>query len=183
MKIPGRPLRYRLFLLAASGLLPLAIVAAVVLSYLSGQRERDAQQTAMAVSRAMASAIAGELDSTVAILHSLALSDELAPEHLDQFRALARRVCERQGWRTITAADPQGKLVQSVMASGGTPLHEPVETESLQRVIATGRPAVGPLADGPLRKGPAFAVRVPVARDGRLLFVLSAVVPVRGSTG
>jgi hypothetical protein len=32
----GRPLRFRLFLLAASGLLPLAIAAGVVLAYVSG---------------------------------------------------------------------------------------------------------------------------------------------------
>ena len=47
----GRPLRFRLFLLAASGLLPLAIVAAAMLGYLAGERGAM-RRTALAVSRA-----------------------------------------------------------------------------------------------------------------------------------
>ena len=178
MSTPARPLRYRLFLLAASGLLPLAIVAGVVLSYLSGERERDVEKAALAVSRAIASAVDGELDATIGILHSLALSDELTPGRMKDFEALARRVCERQGWRTITVADANGRLLDNFMLPAGVPLREPVDKESLQRVITTGAPAVGRVAEGPLRQGPAFAVRVPVNTDGHLRYVLSAVVPV-----
>src|SRR5206468_9497965 len=113
---PGRPLRYRLFLLAASGLLPLAIVAASVLAYLLREREQDVQDSAMAVSRAIASAVDAELRSTSGILQSLALSDELEPKRLAEFNELARRIADRQGWRTITLADTSGRLLLSSSA-------------------------------------------------------------------
>lgn len=174
----ARTLRFRLFLLAASGLLPLAIVAAVVLAYLSAQRERDMQDAALAVSRAIASAVDAELSSTVGILQSLALSNELRSGRLDDFHALARRIAERQGWRTIVLADRGGRVLQS----SSLPVHaappQAVDEESLQRAIATSEPVVGAAAVGPQRQGPAFAVRVPVAGDGQLRYVLSAAIPV-----
>ena len=173
----GRSLRFRLFLLAASGLLPLALVAGVMLAYLSGEREHDTQQAALAVSRALASAVESELDSTTGILQSLALSDELDPQRLPEFHALAGRVAERQGWRTITVADTDGRVLQSSALDLRASLPEPVEPESLARVIAGGQPEVGAVAEGTRRRGPAFAVRVPVVVDGQLRYVLSAVVP------
>lgn len=173
----GRPLRFRLFLLAASGLLPLAIVACVVIAYLVGERERDTQDTALAVSRAIASAVDAELGSTVGILQSLALSDELLPDRLPELHALGRRVAERQGWRAIVLADSAGRVVLNSARALEATSPQPVEQESLQRAIATREPVVGTVTDGPQQLGPAFAVRVPVLAEGRLRYVLSAVVP------
>jgi signal transduction histidine kinase/CheY-like chemotaxis protein len=174
----GRTLRFRLFLLAASGLLPLAIVAAAVLAYVSSEREHDAQDTALAVSRAIASAVDAELSSTVGILQSLSLSDELAADRLNDFHASARRIAERQGWRSIVLADSTGRVLQSSSMPIGTAPSRAVEEESLQKVIATREPGVGSVAEGSQRLGPAFAVRVPVLSGGKLLYVLSAVVPI-----
>jgi signal transduction histidine kinase/ActR/RegA family two-component response regulator len=176
--VHGRPLRFRLFLLAASGLLPLAIVAGMVLAYLSAQREQDTSEAALAVSRAIASAVDAELSSTVGILQSLAVSNELESGRLADFHALARRVAERQGWRTIVLADRSGRVIQSSSIPLDAPPPQPVEQESLRRAITTGEPVVGAVAEGPMRQGPAFAVRVPVSANGQLKYVLSAAVPV-----
>lgn len=173
----GRTLRFRLFLLAASGLLPLAIVAGAVLAYLSGQREQDTQDAALAVSRAIASAVDAELSSTVGILQSLALSNELQTGRLADFHNLARRIAERQGWRTIVLADRSGRVIQSSSLPLDAAPPQPVEQDSLQRAIASGQPVVGTVVEGPQRRGPAFAVRVPVVADGELKYVLSAAVP------
>ncbi|HEX7889747.1 MAG TPA: ATP-binding protein [Ramlibacter sp.] len=174
----GRPLRFRLFLLAASGLLPLAIVAGVVLAYLAGERERDAQDTALAISRAMGAAVDAELRSTIGVLQSIALFDELDPERHRDFHALARRIAVHQGWRAVVLADPAGKVVLSTAASFGNVPASPVEQESMQLVVARMEPVVGTVAEGPHRLGPAFAVRVPVLRGDKLAAVLTAVVPV-----
>lgn len=174
---PGRTLRFRLFLLAASGLLPLALVAGTVLAYLSAEREADAQTAAMAVSRAIASAVDAELGSTVGILQGLALADELKPARLQDFHALARRVANRQGWRAIVLTDANGRVLQSTGYDFGKAPPQAVEQESLRRAIATREPVVGSVAEGPQRHGPAFAVRLPVLAEGRLTYVLSAVVP------
>jgi signal transduction histidine kinase/CheY-like chemotaxis protein len=174
----ARTLRFRLFLLAASGLLPLALVAVAVLAYLSGEREHDTQQATVAMSRALATAVEAELESTTGILQSLAASDELVPGRLEEFHAVAGRIAQRLGWRTITLADANGRVLQSSALDLRVPAPQAVEAESLQRVITTGQPAVGPVAEGPQRRGPAFAVRVPVTVDGQLRYVLSAIVPV-----
>ncbi|MBC5783173.1 response regulator [Ramlibacter sp. USB13] len=178
MKPLVRPLRYRLFLLAASGLLPLAIVAAIVVAYVTGEREHDAQDASLAVSRAIASAVDAELSSTVGILQSLSLSDELQPARHADFHSLARRIAERQGWRAIVLADRVGRVILTSSQPLGSASPRPVEEESMQRVIATREPTVGTVAEGPQRMGPAFAVRVPVLAEGQLQYVLSAVVPV-----
>lgn len=173
----GRPLRFRLFLLAASGLLPLAIVAGVVLAFLTGERERDAQQASMAVARAMASAVDTELRSTIGVLESMAVADELHLQRLEDFHASARRLASRLGWRTVVLANPGGLVLLSSDHPFGAAPAQPVEQESLQRAIDTRRPVIGPVSGGPRGLGPAYAVRVPVERDGRLVYVLSAVVP------
>jgi signal transduction histidine kinase/ActR/RegA family two-component response regulator len=174
----GRPLRFRLFLLAASGLLPLAIVAAAMLGYLAGERQRDAKETALAVSRALATAVDSELRATVGALHSLALSDDLQPQGLREFHALAGRVSSSLGWRTVVLADAQGQVLFSSAQPMGAASPVPVDPESMQRAITRRQPVVGSVTTGARNAGPAFAVRLPVLRQGELHYVLSAVIPV-----
>ncbi|MEJ8838309.1 hybrid sensor histidine kinase/response regulator [Ramlibacter sp. AN1133] len=173
---PGRSLRFRLFLLAASGLLPLAIVAGVVLAYLTSERQRDARDTALAVSRALGTAVDAELRATVGVLQSLALTDELEPGRLREFHALARRIADGQGWRTIILADGSGRIVLNSAAQPGAANPAPVDAASMRLAIQTRQPVVGGVARGP-GGTQAFAVRVPVERGGQLQYVLSAVIP------
>ena len=173
----GRPLRFRLFLLAASGLLPLALVAAVVLVYLTNERQRDAQQTALAVSRALGTAVDSELRATIGVLQGLSLSDELQPEHLRSFHALAGRVASAAGWRTVVLADATGKVLFSSNQPIGAVSPTPIDPASMARAIAGREPVVGTVAEGQHGAGPAFAVRLPVLRQGELHYVLSAVIP------
>ncbi|HEY0824677.1 MAG TPA: ATP-binding protein, partial [Ramlibacter sp.] len=173
----ARPLRFRLFLLAASGLLPLAIVAGVVLAYLTGERQRDAQQTALAVSRALATAVDAELRATVSVLQSMSLADDLNPQGLAAFHALAGRIAVASGWRAVVLADARGQVLFSSAQPLGAAPATPVDPESMQRVLTTREPVVGKVATGPRSTGPAFAVRIPVLRQGELHYVLSAVIP------
>lgn len=175
---PGRPLRLRLFLLAASGLLPLALVAGVVLAYGAGERERDARDAALAVSRALATAVDAELRSTVAVLESISLSDELRPQRLADFHALARRIAGKQGWRSVVLADSSGRVLLTTVHDLGAAPPQPVEPDSMERAVVTRAPVIGRVAEGPNRLGPAFAVRVPVVQDAQLAYVLTAVIPV-----
>ena len=57
----------------------------------------------------------------------------------------------------------------------GAALADLVELESFETVLRTGREAIGPIAAGP--RGPhAFAVRVPILRDGNVVSVLTGVI-------
>jgi signal transduction histidine kinase/CheY-like chemotaxis protein len=173
----ARPLRFRLFLLAASGMLPLAIVAAAVLVYLSHERQRDAQDTALAVSRALATAVDAELRATIGVLHSLALTDELQPARLPTFQGLAQRVANAQGWRSVVLADGNGRVLLSSAVRHESVSPTPVDRESMARILDTHQPVVGRVAIGSRKGAPAFAVRVPVLRDDELAYVVSAVIP------
>ena len=142
----GRPLRFRLFLLAASGLLPLAIVAVVVLAYITNERQRDAQQTALAVSRALGTAVDSELRATIGVLQGLALSDELQPQRLPGFHALAGRVASAAGWRTVVLADATGKVLFSSNQPIGAASPTPIDPASMAQAVTGRQPVVGTVA-------------------------------------
>jgi signal transduction histidine kinase/CheY-like chemotaxis protein len=179
---PGksRSLRFRLFLLAASGLVPLALVLLLSTSYLASERKTAALRAALELSRALATAVDAELLSTIALLENLVIAGDL--QDLDvkelsspRFSLLARRVVERQGWRTLLVANERGEVVMRAVDAGNRSTG-PVEPDSLAQVLASHQPRIGRLARGPMGQD-AFAVRIPVFKDGRLRYVLSAVVP------
>ncbi len=175
----ARPLRLRLFLLAASGLLPLAVVAGLVLGYVMDQRQRDAQQAALEVSRALATAVEADLRATIGVLQGLSLSSELQSGPAADFREVAHRVASGQGWLAVVLADASGRvLLDSADPSpGGGAGTRPVDPDSMTAAVALRWPTVGRVAPGPQGR-PSFAVRVPVLRDGQPAYILSAVVPV-----
>lgn len=175
---PGSPLRLRLFLLAASGLLPLALVAIAVLSYFTAERGRDAQQAALSMSRALSIAVEAELRATTSVLQSIALSGELQQQRLAEFHAIARAIARQMGWRSVVLADAQGKVVLSSARELGAVDGAPVDPASMARAVASREMVVGAVSEGRNGLGPAFAVRIPVLQEGRLAYVLSAVIPV-----
>lgn len=174
----SRPLRFRLFLLAASGLVPLALVLLFASSYLAQERQTETQRSALDLSRALATVVDAELRSTVALLDNLAMTTQL--QDLDpgrlaggEFAPLAKRIAQSHGWRLVVVADSQAKIVMRVGESGNAD-RSPVEADSLAQVLATGAPAVGSVARGPFGRD-GFAVRVPVFKNGAVRYVLSAV--------
>jgi signal transduction histidine kinase/CheY-like chemotaxis protein/type II secretory pathway component PulM len=174
----SRPLRFRLFLLAASGLVPLALVLLFASTYLARERQVETQRAALELSRALATAVDAELRSTVALLDNLAITTELqdlSPSQLpaDEFALTAKRVAQSHGWRQVVIANAKGEVLMRIgEAANGARVA--VERDSLAQVLATGAPAVGSIAKGPLGRD-AFAVRVPVLKDGAVRYVLAAV--------
>jgi signal transduction histidine kinase len=177
----SRPLRFRLFLLAASGLVPLALVLLLSSAYLAQERRTATQRAALELSRALATAVDSELRSTVALLENFAIAAQLPDLGADQlfggeFAALAQRVVQRQGWRGIVVANADGEVLARLGdREGVTSDRRPVDGQSMARALASRAPTVGTVGPGPLGRN-AFAVRVPVSKDNALRYVLSAVV-------
>jgi signal transduction histidine kinase/ActR/RegA family two-component response regulator len=170
-------LRYRLFQLAASGLLPLALVATLGVGWLVHERRQETQRSALEVARALATAVDAELRATISVLQSLGESDDLRPDRLRDFQALARRVAEHQGWRSVVVADRSGRILMSSALELGAASPRPVDAKTMDEALRTRKPVVGRVAEGPFQRGPAFAVRVPVVRNDQMVYVLSAVIP------
>ncbi len=169
-----RTLRWRLTVLALGGLAPLALAAAGAMLYVMHDRSQAIQHAALGMARSIGASVQDEVDATVGILETLASADSLVHDQLDRFEERARRVARKQGWRTVTLSDAQGRLLFNTElpgAKGSTP----VDPESLRQVLASQAPAVGRLVEGPRQLGPAFPVRVPVVRDNGVNYVLTAV--------
>lgn len=169
-------LRYRLFILAAAGIVPLALFAAFAVMGLVADRRQEAERSALELSRAIATAVRGELRSTLAGLEGLALAAQFDGGRVSDFDRVARRaVSEHASWRSVILTDPGGEVVYRTDTSGARSGGPVVDRESLTRVIESGQAVIGNLMRGP---GGQYAIplRVPVVRDGQLRYVLSVAI-------
>ena len=159
------PLRRRLFLLAAAGIVPLAAAAGVALLALAAEQKAQAERAGIEVTRALATAVDAELYRSVAALESLAQGPALDTGDLKRFHEVMRRLhAGRPDWVTVTLADPAGQQLANSNRPSGAALPTVVDPESLERVVLTRRPAIGGLTQG---RTPVLAVpvRVPVLRE------------------
>ena len=170
----GQPLRRRLLLLAAAGIVPLATMAGVGLYALIAEHRKQAAHAGVEVTRALATAVDAELSRSIAVLQGLSIGPALDTGDLKRYRESMRRVLEtRPDWVTITLADPSGRQI----ANPRRPLEERLpmvlDLPSLQAAVRTRMPVIGMLSGGPGGEL-AVPVRVPVLRDGEVRYVLTA---------
>ena len=170
------PLRRRLLLLVATGLLPVLLLSAIGLHALYLEQRRQTERTALEIARAMSTAVDTEVQQSFAALRVLSRSFRLDDGDLPTFRRLLDRVGDdHPGWLMVLLADPSGKVLINTGIRGGDPLPQLVDPESLHEAVRTMKPVVGTLAQGPEGRW-RFAVRMPVVRGGRVIYVLSAAV-------
>lgn len=168
------PLRRRLVLLAAAGIVPLAAAAGIALLALAAEQKAQAERAGIEITRALATAIDAELHRSVAALESLAQGPALDTGDIKRFHEVMRRLhAARPDWITVTLADPAGQQLANANQPYGATLPSVVDPESLERVVLTRRPAIGGLTEG---RTPVLAVpvRVPVLREGQVRYVLTA---------
>ena len=167
----------QLFVLALGTLLPLVLFAAG-LAVVQARQERQTFERGMhARVVAITSTVDAELRVTVGALRALAQSQALIDDKLEQFHDLALRVKNAHpDWVTVTLAGADGlQQVDVTRADGAEPLRID-DTASFEAVLSTLQPAIGSLSASPRSGRPAFAVRVPVLRAGKLAYVLTAAV-------
>jgi signal transduction histidine kinase/CheY-like chemotaxis protein len=173
---PGEPLRRRLLLLVAAGVLPLAAMAGISLLVLTQQQRQQVEQTGLEVTRALASAVDAELGRSIAVLNGLAIGPALDTGHLARYHESMRRVLEtRPDWISITLADPTGQQLANTRLPFGNPLPMVLDLPTHQEAVRTKQPLVGALLPSPAGVI-ALPVRVPVLRDGAVRYVLTAAV-------
>ena len=170
------PLQQRLFLLAAAAIVPLAAMSGVALLAVARQHQIQIERSALEVTRALATAVDGELRRSIAVLEALAISPSLDSGDLKRFYGATQRVLEsRPTWYTVILVHPSGRQLINARRPFGAELPPLVEKESFERLLETRRPVIGYLAAGPegVRVVP---IRVPVIRNGELRYVLTAAV-------
>jgi signal transduction histidine kinase/ActR/RegA family two-component response regulator len=173
----ARPLRMRLLLLSASGLLPLVMVLAWGLNYLLEERRATAEVSVLELSRALSTAVDAELRSVMTLLKHMSTSDELESANLHDFHQTAMRTAEELGWSYIALSDSEGRVLLRSNEAFGKTSPAPIESDSLARAIETRQPVVSRVIEWPSAPSTAFTIRVPVMRGGQLIYVLSATLP------
>jgi signal transduction histidine kinase/ActR/RegA family two-component response regulator len=170
-------LRSHLTVLALVTLFPLALFSTISVALFAGQERAAMKRGAIETARALMSAVDRELERAIAPLNALATSPHLDRDDLRSFYADAGRALRSQTeWLTILLASPDGRQILNLLRPLGEALPPAAERRSFERVVATGKPAVGDVVIAPVKGQHDFAVRVPVLRQGRLKYVLSAVV-------
>ena len=170
----GEPLRRRLLFLAAACIAPLAAMAGVALLALAHEQRAQAERAGIELTRALGTAIDAELHRSVATLEAIANSPALDAGDLRRFHEVVRRVrAGRPDWVTITLADPSGRQLANASHPFASELPAVLDIASLRKVVETAQPAIGALNIGPGGQ-PGIPVRVPVLREGKVRYVLTA---------
>ena len=172
------PLRRYLFLLVVAGVLPLAILSGVGLLVLYESQRDEIRRRAQEIVRAQAIAVEAELQRSIAALQVMASTPRLQAGDLREFREIAALALETQPhWLGVRLATPSGDRVLDTGVPEGRSMAPVMERESFDEVLRTLKPVVGDLAprDGVL----SFALRVPVISQGKVRYVLSAVISPR----
>ena len=179
-KLLPNSLRAHLLALVFAALVPL-LVFAVAMVVLSARSEREIfERGAQERTRALITAVDAELKSSISTLQALATSRQLDQQDVAGFYDETARVLQTQpGWRTIIVSHPSGESVLNLRVPLGAKLGPAVESRSFNQVVRTLKPAVGDLLFGPIIGEYGFVIRVPVMRDGKLIYVLSTVISPR----
>ena len=169
------PIRVLLARLVVLGLLPVALLSAwAVINTLRAQREAT-ERSVLELSRALAGAVDSELDATKQSLAAAGRSETLARGDIAAFYLEAKNeVAAHPEWSAVILTDGRGTLLFKTTEPLGSTDVRIVDPPSLARTISTGVPSVGRLLAG--RTQAAFPVRMPVFRDGKLAYVITAAV-------
>ena len=173
----GMTIRSHLLLLAIGAALPVLLFAIAVSIVLVGQDRSTVERAATDRARAMMTAVDAELRGSVTTAQAITASPSLDGGDLAAFHAEAARVLATQpGWLDVTLARPSGeKLVDALLPPGAAP-GRMIDPESAARVARTANLAIGNVDRADAVSAPGIPVRVPVMRDGRLAYVLTAIV-------
>jgi signal transduction histidine kinase len=175
-----RSIRVHLLILLLGAMLPGALLTGVVVWWAFASNRAASERRLLESARVDASAVDREFERTISVLHALATSPALDRDDLEAFYYEGRRVQASQpGLFNILLLSVDGRQLVSTRMAWGMPLLSVGEPDSLKRLIETREPVVGPVRP-PQRGGREHlvAVRVPVERDGRLKYALTAAVNV-----
>jgi signal transduction histidine kinase/ActR/RegA family two-component response regulator len=175
-----RPIRVYLLVLVLGALLPGALLTAFLVWRAFTNDRQVSERRLLDSARVDASALDREFAGTISMLQALGTSPALDHEDFEAFYVEARRAQATQpGWDTIELLAPDGQALVSTNLPWGTPLAAVPEPDSLRELTDTRAPVVGTIRSGPeAGTEHLFAIRVPVFREERFSYVLSAIVNV-----
>ncbi len=177
MAAPGRTfsIRAHLLLLVIGTLLPAVAIAAVLVRRVVSDNRTAVEQRLLETARAVASVVDGELVGTIRALQGLGESDRLTTGEIPGFHVQAQRLLLTQPtWSAVSLSTPDGQQIVNTAQALADKLPMVADRGSFERALATKRPVIGNLQRGQITRQMGFVVRVPVLRDDRVVYVLTA---------
>jgi len=164
-------------------LLLCALIPIVVMGGILGQSLTDKEKAALddAIYRKASRygfALSRELETHIQLLSVLSESPRLDPPfQTAEFTKIAERLRVRiPVWEYVRLTDLRGNIVVSVPAlADRSRTNTVVDLESHNAVVAAASALIGNISRGP-HGLPAFPIRVPVLRQGKVVAILSAVI-------
>jgi signal transduction histidine kinase/ActR/RegA family two-component response regulator len=169
-------LRSHLLVVTLATLVPMALFA-IGGAYLLAEREREAFRLgAIERARAVMTAIDSELRGSIRTLEAMAALPSFDGDDPEAFRPDALRILPTQpAWLNVVVSNKDGRPVMNARVPRGQPLPETTQQPNIRRVAEQGVPGVGEMTLAPLFKRPVYTVRVPVVREAKVRYVLTAV--------
>jgi signal transduction histidine kinase/CheY-like chemotaxis protein len=168
-------LRAHLLLLVIGTLVPALLIAAVLVRRVVGDNTRAIEQRLLETARATAAVVDTELAGSIRALQGLGESARLTEGEIPGFYEQAQRLLKTQPtWSAVSVSRPDGQQLVNTSRSIDEPLPTITDRDSFDRALKTGFPVVGNLQRGQISHMLGFIVRVPILRNNRPVFVLSA---------
>ena len=143
-------LRWYVLGLTVVMLVPVALVAALVVSVAHEGERRELEQGLLERARALAVAVDREVDTCVAALEGLATSDHLDAGDLARFYTQAGRAkADHPQWMSVVLMDPSGRQLLNLLRPLGTPLPSMANVDVFKRTVQTRQSAVSDLFMSP----------------------------------
>ncbi len=175
-----RPFLGEYFLVVGLTIVPLLLFAIGASAILTQQESRAVLATLERRTTAAVVALDRLFGRELGRMTTLAGSGSLDDGNLAEFYTEAVRALHAQPeWLTVILSEPgSGQQLVNPLRPFATPLPVFPDLESHESVVRTQRPAMvaRPVSAWPVAGQPIFGLRVPVVRDGKVVYVLSAAV-------
>lgn len=171
-RAPG--IRMSLAALVVGCILPIAVVAAFLISNFYGHERTQLTTNALSRARAMSSVVDRDFATTQAALQALSTSPFLASDNLGGFHAQAVGALRNMAAESIVVLGPTGRLLLSTSRKFGAPPPTLVNPPLLKRFLESGKPGISDLFVGPLSGRLILLITVPVKRKGVVVYTVNA---------
>ena len=162
----------RLTMLALSTALPLVALAGFGILRAVNDRRAQIQRDVRERVENLVADVDRQIIAIQAELQVLAVSPSLQDGDLPTFDRQMREALKIRG-TSIVLLDTKAQQLINTNRPFGEPLPRAINTEMLDRAVATGKPQISDLIIGAVLKRPVLTVGVPVFRDGEVAFVFA----------
>ncbi|HEY2526646.1 MAG TPA: response regulator [Xanthobacteraceae bacterium] len=161
----------RLTMLALSTALPLIALAGFGILHVVDDQRAQIQRDVRERVEILLADVDRQVSEIQVELQVLAVSHSLQDGDLRTFDRHMRDALKIRG-TSIVLLDTKAQQLINTNRTFGQPLPRAINTEMLDRAVATGKPQVSDLITGAVLRRPVLTVGVPVLRDGEVAYVL-----------